>query len=160
MTIARIENGSVVEQRDLTLEQVPEHKRSQWLPVEGEAPAYDPRTHTRTGPVLEVQADKVVRVWQVASKSIGEIQAAFADAIQAHVDAVAHVRGYADGVACASYVASAIPSWNAEATAFVNWRDNVWIHSYTELAKVQAGTRPLPTIAEMIAELPLIVWPE
>jgi hypothetical protein len=36
--------------------------------------------------------------------------AAFASAIQAHIDATAKARAYADGVACANYVASTVPA--------------------------------------------------
>lgn len=83
----------------------------------------------------------------------------FAIAIQSHVDATAKARGYADGVALAGYSTSTIPSWSAEAQAFIAWRDAVWIYAYTELAKVNGGQRPVPTIAELIAELPTITWP-
>jgi len=84
---------------------------------------------------------------------------AYSAAIQAHIDATAQSRQYADGFALASYVNSTVPAWAAEAQAFVAWRDQVWVYAYTELAKVQAGTRPQPSIAELIAELPAITWP-
>jgi len=83
----------------------------------------------------------------------------FASAIQSHVDATAKARGYADGVALAGYSTSTIPAWAAEAAAFIAWRDAVWIYAYTELAKVQGGQREVPTVAELIEELPTIVWP-
>jgi hypothetical protein len=40
MAIARVENGAVVEQRDLTMADVPEHKRGMWRPMvyEGNGP--------------------------------------------------------------------------------------------------------------------------
>lgn len=83
----------------------------------------------------------------------------FANAIQAHVDATAKSKGYADGVAIAGYSTSTIPAWASEATAFIAWRDQVWLYAYTELAKVQGGQREVPTIAQLIAELPTIAWP-
>lgn len=83
----------------------------------------------------------------------------YANAIQAHIDAVARSKNYADGFALASYVNSTVPAWAAEATSFVAWRDQVWVYAYTELAKVQSGQRPQPTIAELVSELPQIVWP-
>lgn len=83
----------------------------------------------------------------------------YAAAIQWHVDATAKSKGYADGVALAGYSTSTIPAWAAEAAAFIAWRDQVWIHAYTELAKVQGGQRATPTIDGLIAELPAITWP-
>lgn len=84
---------------------------------------------------------------------------AYSAAIQAHIDGTAQSRQYADGFALASYVNSTVPTWAAEATTFVAWRDQVWVYAYTELAKVQSGARPQPSIAELIAELPAITWP-
>lgn len=83
----------------------------------------------------------------------------FANAIQAHIDETAKARGYGDGYGLASYVASKVVSWAAEAQAFVAWRDAVWMYAYNELAKVQGGQRPVPTIGQMISELPTINWP-
>jgi hypothetical protein len=81
------------------------------------------------------------------------------DDIQSHIDATARSRGYRDGFALAGYVSSTIQGWAEEATAFIAWRDAVWSHAYVELAKVQGGWRPQPTISELIAELPTIQWP-
>lgn len=82
----------------------------------------------------------------------------FANAIQAHTDATAQSRGYADGVALAGYALSTVPAWASEAQAFVAWRDHAWVFAYTELAKVQSGQRSVPTITELLAELPPINW--
>lgn len=84
----------------------------------------------------------------------------YSAAVQGHVDMTAASRGYADGVAIAGYALSTVPAWAAEAQAFLAWRDAVWVYAYTELAKVQSGQRSVPTIAELIAELPTIRYPE
>ena len=83
----------------------------------------------------------------------------YENAIQAHVDDAARSKLFRDGVTLASYVSSSIPQWAAEAQAFVAWRDQVWAYAYQELARVQGGQREQPTVAEIIAELPLISWP-
>lgn len=80
-------------------------------------------------------------------------------AIQAHIDATAQARNYDSGLTCASYTGSTNPAWAAEATAFVAWRDDVWTYAYSEFAKVQAGERPQPSIAEIIGDLPVMTWP-
>lgn len=83
----------------------------------------------------------------------------YEDAIQAIVDGTAKTKMFRDGVTLASYIASTNPVWAAEAQAFVGWRDSVWTYAYAELAKVQAGEREQPTVADFILELPTITWP-
>ena len=80
-------------------------------------------------------------------------------AIQNLVDQTARERQFRDGVTLASYTASTKPKWAAEAQAFVAWRDNVWHYAYGELAKVQAGQRPQPTVEQFLAEIAPIAWP-
>jgi len=155
--IARIENGAIVERRDISIDDVPEHKRASWLPVEGDEPTFDTDLQTIDGPSYAIDGNVVRRTWTVTNRVFTE--ADYAAAIQSHVDATAQAKGYADGVALAGYSTSTIPAWSAEAQAFIAWRDAVWIYAYTELAKVQAGQREAPTIAGIIGELPSIVWP-
>jgi hypothetical protein len=81
-------------------------------------------------------------------------------AIQLHVDGTAQQRSYDSGITCSSYVNSTNLAWAAEAAAFVAWRDAVWAHAYAELAKVEAGLREQPSVAEIIDELPVIGWPQ
>ena len=81
-------------------------------------------------------------------------------AIEAHVDAVARARSYASAVSCASYATSAHPVWGEEARAFVAWRDAVWVEAFDLMADVEGGQQPQPTIAQMIAALPAMQWPE
>jgi hypothetical protein len=83
----------------------------------------------------------------------------FQDAVEAHVEATAAERGYSSGASCAGYLNSTIPSWAAEATAFIAWRDSVWAHVFTQMVLVESGQRPEPTVAELVAELPPMVWP-
>ncbi len=80
-------------------------------------------------------------------------------AIEARVEAVAAEKDYSSAVSLASYVASTVPAWAAEAQAFVAWRDAVWAYALAELAKVLGGQRPAPSIEELIAEMPEIAWP-
>lgn len=84
----------------------------------------------------------------------------FASAIEAHVEAVARQRGYSGAASLASYIASTMPTWAAEAAAFVAWRDSVWLYAYSQMAAVQSGSRPLPTVETILSELPVISWPE
>lgn len=85
----------------------------------------------------------------------------FQAAIERHVDNVAKERSYSSAVSLASYVVSTVPTWKAEADAFVAWRDAVLVYALTELGKVQVGVRPAPeSTGAFVNELPVMVWPE
>lgn len=83
----------------------------------------------------------------------------YENAIQNLVDSTARERQFRDGVTLASYIGSTKPKWAEEAQAFVAWRDNVWFYAYGELAKVQAGQRPQPTVEQFLGEIAPIAWP-
>ncbi len=85
--------------------------------------------------------------------------AEYEEAVQRVIDETARQKMFRDGVTMASYVASTVPEWAAQAVAFVAWRDAVWAYSYVELAKVLEGQRPQPGIDALLEELPAIVWP-
>lgn len=80
-------------------------------------------------------------------------------AIVVHLDATAQSRLYDSAVSIATYVGSTNPQWVAEAAAFVAWRDAVWAYAYSELDKVMTAQRGQPTVAELLGELPAMVWP-
>lgn len=81
-------------------------------------------------------------------------------AIQSLIDETAASKQFNDGVTLASYKDSTVAEWAAQSAAFIAWRDAVWIYCYAELAKVQAGARPQPTLEGFLAELPTIGWPD
>jgi len=83
----------------------------------------------------------------------------YENAIQNLVDDTARERQFRDGVTLASYTASTKQKWAAEAQAFVAWRDDVWFYAYGQLAKVQAGQRPQPTVEQFLTEIAPIAWP-
>lgn len=83
----------------------------------------------------------------------------YRSAIQSLVDEIAQSRSYDSGNSLASYAASTIPQWSAEAQAFIAWRDQVWAYAYAELEKVEKLYRTQPTVEEFLAELPVIAWP-
>lgn len=114
---------------------------------------------------LQWLEDDILQPGEAAiSEKRAEIEAATAVepyrlAIQAHIDATASLRGYDNGASCAGYATSTIPSWEAEALAFISWRDAVWVYVYAELAKVRNGVRPQPTIEVLLGELEPMAWP-
>ncbi|MDO9235958.1 MAG: hypothetical protein Q7U28_08000 [Aquabacterium sp.] len=88
-----------------------------------------------------------------------QVQSAFSAAIQARLDTFARTRNY-DGILSAStYATSTVPKFAAEGQAAVNLRDATWAAAYVILAAVEAGTRAMPTLEAVMAELPALVWP-
>lgn len=80
------------------------------------------------------------------------------DAVQAHLDAPAQALGY-DTIITAALRAGYPGPYHAEGAAFAAWMDACWAACYAILAEVEAGTRPAPTIAELLAELPVLTLP-
>lgn len=114
------------------------------------------------GDLVELLPDEVVEIRAIQAALSTPLPPTidhYRQAIQAFVDETAQQRNYDSGLTCASYVGSTNPAWAAEAAAFVAWRDVVWAYAYGELDKVQAGQRSQPTVAEMIGELPELIWP-
>ena len=79
--------------------------------------------------------------------------------VQQHLDAFAHTRNY-DGImpAC-TYATSTVPKFATEGQYAVEARDATWAKCYEILADVESGTRPMPTLDELLAELPVLTWP-
>lgn len=80
-------------------------------------------------------------------------------ALTAHLDEVAQSRNWADRVSLMARAGFAGP-WQADAVAFGTWADGCNVIGYQLLADFQAGNIPQPTIAEMLALMPAMVWPE
>ncbi|MGD9861696.1 MAG: hypothetical protein AB7S99_00640 [Pseudodonghicola sp.] len=95
----------------------------------------------------------------LAAEAAEQAAGAVVTAIDAHVEEVARARGYNSAATLSGYATSTVPSWAAEAQAFVAWRDAVWTMVHAVQADVQAGNAPMPTPAEAVAALPAIQWP-
>ena len=86
-------------------------------------------------------------------------QEAFTDAIQARLDAFAQTRNYDGILSAATYATSTVPQFRAEGQYAVEARDATWAAGYAILGAVLAGERPMPTLEEVMAELPPLEWP-
>lgn len=85
--------------------------------------------------------------------TLSQIIASFEAAIQAELDADAQAKGYDNILSACAYAGAANP-FQIEAQLYVTRRGNAWHYCYGELAKVQTGTRTMPTISQIISELP------
>lgn len=95
-----------------------------------------------------------------AAEAIAAAINGYRTAIRSMIDAKAREKQYDSGATLASYVNSTVPEWAIEAQTFVAWRDQVWDYALAELAKVQSGERPQPSVEDFLAELPAFGWPE
>jgi hypothetical protein len=88
-----------------------------------------------------------------------ENETAITVAVQALLDSRAQQRGYDDIFTLISYHNSLNPIFQTEGQAGLTWRDAVWTKCLEIKNDVIAGNRSMPTVSELIAELPEIVWP-
>ena len=88
-----------------------------------------------------------------------QIIAGFTYAIQQRLDDFAKTRGYDNILSAATYATSTVAKFATEGQYAVDARDATWAKCYEILAVVEAGTRPVPTLDELLAELPALTWP-
>ena len=88
-------------------------------------------------------------VWEAVEPSLEVLRAA----IDRHVEEQAHALEYNSAAHLASYVASSVPEWAAEAQAFVAWRDQVWQEAIAMLADAEASGE-VPSAEDVTAALP------
>ena len=89
-----------------------------------------------------------------------QIIAQYTDGVQQHLDTFARTRNYDGILSAATYATSQVPKFKAEGQYAVEARDATWAKCYEVLAAVEAGSRPMPTLDELLAELPALVWPQ
>lgn len=77
----------------------------------------------------------------------------FEKGIQKHLDVEAKSKGYDNILSACTYAYPNNP-FQSEATSFVIWRSAVWAYCYGELEKVKTGARTMPTLEQIISELP------
>lgn len=93
------------------------------------------------------------------SKKAALIKKSVIEALQKRIDEFAQTRNYTNAIFAASYATSATPKFSQEGQYIVEARDAMWLAGYAILAEVESGARPVPTVEEVIAEMPPLVWP-
>ena len=90
-----------------------------------------------------------------------EIIRRYSDAVQDALDAFAQTRRYDGIMSTCSYANSTDPVFAAEAAYCIRLRDETWRQAYSIMDAVIAGTHPMPTVAELLSELPVgsAQWP-
>jgi hypothetical protein len=96
----------------------------------------------------------------VPPPSAQEIIAQYTAAVQLRLDTFFQSRGYDGILSAATYATSSVLKFQAEGQYAVEARDATWAKCYEILAAVEGGTSPMPTEAELLAELPALGWPQ
>ena len=98
---------------------------------------------------LDAQAEK-----QAAEAALVNIK----QALQAHIDGVAHSLGFTDGNSVMLYAGFNNP-FRALAEAFGAWEAGIWVLANEHMALVKAGKKAMPTLTEAVGMIPAFVPP-
>lgn len=98
---------------------------------------------------LQVIVDAAIRKTEIAKK-----QKVFNSAIQTHLDNKAKEFRYDNMMSARSYAGYENP-FQIEAKKLALWASNCWVKAGEIEVDVQAGNREMPTIDEVVNELPL-----
>lgn len=88
------------------------------------------------------------------------VQATALVAIQQLLDNVAMAHGYDSMERLCSYSQSTHAKWASEGAYGIQYRDACWLAAQSIHDAVNAGQRTLPTVAEVLAEMPAVEWPQ
>jgi len=87
-----------------------------------------------------------------------QIQSQLEAVVDAHINATAQADGWDSRITCVLRAGYVNP-WQAKGVAFGEWMDACLVYCYQVQDDVLSSIRPLPTEAELIAELPVMIWP-
>lgn len=90
-----------------------------------------------------------------STQTIADLAAGYLVAVQERLDGVAKAWGYDSLAVAVTYAEEpAVPRFQNEGIALRAWRSLVWATCYELLAQAEAGTIPVPTLADVTAALP------
>lgn len=99
------------------------------------------------------------QVWTVNTRQVtqDELLDKFKQGIQQHMDEAAQAAGYDDIKTAVTYAEEpAVPQFQIEGKAFREWRSLCWAFGYQLLGQVMAGDISMPTMSEVISQLPTL----
>lgn len=140
------------------------HER--WTSIQPMQPAYQPeyygfQTDELTGecsggawvdPGAPTQED-------LSAQALSAARAGLTAGVQGYLDTLARSIGYDSILSLCTYASSTNPVFAAEGQAGVVLRDGCWAVGHQMEADVIAGLRPLPTLQQVLDELPTVEWP-
>ncbi len=112
-----------------------------------------------SGPLFEGDGTTKLFNWSYSNDAgqdeVEQTKKRLTDAVQAHLDKTAAGLGYDSIYTAVTYADEpAVPKFQAEGQALRAWRSLAWAACHAVMNAVLAGARPIPSEAELIAELP------
>lgn len=108
--------------------------------------------------VTQEALDDALAAYDHAAQVGAALEISLITVLNNHLDSVAGQRRYDNRFTC-SLRAGYIGPFQAEGAAFAAWMDQCNLVGYTIMAEVKASLRQVPTPEELIAAMPVIVWP-
>ena len=93
-------------------------------------------------------------------EELAAMQAQFTAAIDAYMNKFAQERGYDSMASAASYAGDEDPQFGQEGAYCKTMRSRIYRAAWDILDAVLAGQMPMPPLKEVLAELPVLAWPE
>ena len=137
---------------------------------------YDPRpdyseiTHTVIEGTIESRSEQYYQTWTLLPLSEDAVtfnikrqkdtfQHMVVQSVQQRLDEFARTRNYDSIQSLANYAGDEDTIFNSEGTYGKSLRSRTWRTLYNILADVEAGNRSIPTMQEILLELPNMEWP-
>lgn len=122
-------------------------------------PPTEPTYDNRTQVAVEIAPVGGVQQWRIDPAPAEHVIACVQAAVQRRLDDFARTRNYDGILSAATYATSAVPKFAAEGQCAVQARDATWAACYAIMGEVQGGQRAMPTIEQVLSELPTLEWP-
>lgn len=111
-------------------------------------------------PLTQEELDEIAsRSVPTNAKTKEQIIKEYQAAVQKRLDNFAQTRNYDGILSACTYATSLVARFKAEGQYCVNVRDTTWAKCYEILDAVNNNTRPLPTLEQLMFELPALSWP-
>lgn len=118
-----------------------------------------PINHRMTNTLIEIESGYTYAVEMLSAEELMlQTREQIIQAVQSKLDRTAQSRNYDNILSLCSYANSTDQIFASEGQAGVAWRDACWRTCYEIVTAVQNGERSLPTVSEVLAELPKINW--
>lgn len=111
-------------------------------------------------PLTQEELDEIAsRSVPTNAKTKEQIIKEYQAAVQKRLDDFAQTRNYDGILSACTYAASTVTRFKTEGQYCVNVRDTTWAKCYEILDAVNSNSRPMPTLEQLMSELPILSWP-
>ncbi len=110
-------------------------------------------------PLRDLEPEEIAALNAEAAAALEARFRLLAAAVDRHLDATVATRDYINITSACSYADDPDPDFAADGAACRLWRSAVWTYCRTMRDAVRAGEIALPTEEQLLAALPVLVWP-